>query len=146
VPLGFKTADAFKIFEKTFMEGFSNAGYDSMNAAFQGSSVVGFKQSNKFRDKAKTILSRSAGTIFDSGKPSDFDIAIASPELFAKALEADGGKGQISFGGKSDGVLVDARNRQLLQELGLVDVHCTNPLVETMHFQCKALAATHRPS
>jgi hypothetical protein len=24
--------------------------------------------------------------------------------------------------------------------------HCTNPLVETMHFQCKALAATHRPS
>jgi hypothetical protein len=23
--------------------------------------------------------------------------------------------------------------------------HCTNTLVETMHFQCKALAATHRP-
>jgi putative transposase len=24
-------------------------------------------------------------------------------------------------------------------------IHCTNTLVETMHFQCKALAATHRP-
>ena len=27
--------------------------------------------------------------------------------------------------------------------LPLVPFHCTNTLVETMHFQCKALAATH---
>jgi hypothetical protein len=41
--------------------------------------------------------------------------------------------------------MIDSIEELFLKFLDATQLHCTNTLVETMHFQCKALAATHRP-
>jgi hypothetical protein len=77
VPLGFANAEEFRAFGTHLTQGLRAAGYRDAVPVFQGSSVTG--------------VSYKTGDIFDVGRVSDFDIALASPSLFdrAKALSVE---------------------------------------------------------
>ncbi len=82
IPLGFADEEAFAAFAHDLTGGLREAGYGDVVPVFQGSSVTGVKY--------------TTGAPFDVGRRSDFDIALASPTLFARAkatgarLRADG--------------------------------------------------------
>ncbi len=71
VPLGFGDAEEFHTFGAHLTKGLRDAGYDDVVPVFQGSSVTGVKY--------------TTGELFDVGRTSDFDIALASPALFERA-------------------------------------------------------------
>jgi hypothetical protein len=71
VPLGFADAEEFRAFGAHLVQGLHAAGYHDVVPVFQGSSVTGVKH--------------TTGELFDVGRTSDFDIALASPTLFARA-------------------------------------------------------------
>jgi hypothetical protein len=71
VPLGFADAEEFRAFGTHLSKGLRDAGYDDAIPVFHGSSVTGVKY--------------TTGALFDVGRTSDFDIALASPELFERA-------------------------------------------------------------
>ena len=73
IPYGFESGSEFKAFGSSLLQGLETAGFNDVKALFQGSSVTG--------KKLKT------GEAFDVGRISDFDIAISSSSLFAKAKE-----------------------------------------------------------
>ena len=80
--MGFADEEAFAAFARDLTGGLREAGYGDVVPVFQGSSVTGVKY--------------TTGAPFDVGRRSDFDIALASPTLFARAkatgarLRADG--------------------------------------------------------
>jgi filamentous hemagglutinin len=73
IPLGFNSPDEFAQFGRVLYSGFAEAGYDDVEAIFQGSSVTG--------------VSFETQEAFDLGRLSDYDVAIASPSLFERAKE-----------------------------------------------------------
>jgi hypothetical protein len=75
IPHGFNSVDDFQAFGSTLKGGLTQAGYEDVTAAFQGSSATGVKF--------------TTGQPFDVGRVSDFDIALASRTLLAKAKELD---------------------------------------------------------
>ena len=101
IPLGFKNADEFAQFGARLKGGLENAGYEGVQAIFQGSSVTGVKY--------------TTGAPFDVGRVSDFDIALASPTLLQRAKELGIG---LRGGGTRTGPLTDEQ----LQMLGLLDL------------------------
>jgi hypothetical protein len=101
IPLGFKNTDEFAQFGARLKGGLKNAGYEDVQAIFQGSSVTGVKY--------------TTGAPFDVGRVSDFDIALASPTLLQRAKELGVG---LRGGGIRTGPLTDKQ----LEMLGLLDL------------------------
>ena len=97
-PLGFETPLEFEQFGDELYDGLSDAGFDDATAVFQGSSVTG----ESFR----------TGAPFDVGRTSDFDVALSSPELLARAEE-------LGIGLRSGGTRTGPLNDEQLAELGL---------------------------
>jgi Domain of unknown function (DUF4157) len=130
VPLGFPSAAALKRFARLLRAGLAKAGFDDVSALFQGSSVTG----RSFR----------TGAPFDVGRPSDFDIALASPTLLdrAKSLGI-----RLRSGGARTGPLTAAQ----IDQLGLRGVHAelskiAGRPVNFMIFGDAAVAAARSPS
>jgi uncharacterized protein YukE len=74
VPLGFATTEEFVAFGAELKKGLADAGYRDAVPVFQGSAVTGVKY--------------TTGELFDVGRRSDFDIAVADPRLFEDAKRA----------------------------------------------------------
>ena len=73
-PLGFETAAEFGAFGRTLSRGLEGAGYRGTTSLLQGSAVTG----QSFR----------TGQIFDDfGRVSDYDVALANPNLLAAAQD-----------------------------------------------------------
>lgn len=70
-PLGFKSRGQFKQFGEAAKGTLRRAGYDDVEVGMQGSAVTGRRATD--------------GSPFDSGRVSDFDVAVVSPKLFAEA-------------------------------------------------------------
>jgi hypothetical protein len=68
-PLGFANRTEFETFATRLRTGLDDAGYPKTEAAFQGSSVTGYKY--------------TTGEPFDVGRVSDFDIALAGDDIWA---------------------------------------------------------------
>ena len=100
-PLGFNSFEEFQRFGSGLYSGLGRAGYSDVTAIFQGSSVTGVG----FR----------TGEPFDVGRISDFDIALASPELLQRAKE-------LGIGLRSQGVRTGPLKAEDLALLGLTDV------------------------
>jgi len=79
VPHGFITVDEFGNFGAAITRKMRGAGYDDVQAVLQGSGVTGARAMSK--------PGIPAGTPFDVLKASDFDVALVSPKLLAKAKE-----------------------------------------------------------
>ncbi len=73
LPFGFANAAALQKFESTLANGLERAGANDASAYLTGSAVTG--------------KSYSSGAAFDAGRVSDFDVAIVSKGLLAKAKE-----------------------------------------------------------
>ncbi|MCQ6260175.1 hemagglutinin repeat-containing protein [Pseudomonas sp. Q11] len=71
VPSGFASAKDFSHFGGSVRDGLLKAGYTNVDPILQGSAITG--------------KSYRTGQPFDVGRTSDFDIALASPELLNKA-------------------------------------------------------------
>jgi filamentous hemagglutinin len=71
VPSGFADAKEFSTFGGSVRDGLLKAGYSNVDPILQGSAITG--------------KSYRTGQPFDVGRASDFDIALASPELLDKA-------------------------------------------------------------
>jgi RHS repeat-associated protein len=102
IPRGFKNANEFAQFGTRLKEGLRNSGYEDVQAIFQGSSVTG----EKF----------TTGAPFDVGRVSDFDIALASPDLLQRAKQIGV---ELRSKGTRTGPLKDVKH---LKELGLYDL------------------------
>ncbi|MEW8229309.1 MAG: hypothetical protein AB2745_03220 [Candidatus Thiodiazotropha endolucinida] len=104
-PLGFKDTKAFHTFGDDLYTGLNQAGFDDVQAIFQGSSVTG--------------KSYRTGQPFDAGRVSDFDVALASPALLEKASS-------VGIKLRGQGVRTQplslAKNPQLLERLGLTNL------------------------
>ena len=70
-PLGFESRGQFKQFGEAARGVLRRAGYDDAEVGMQGSAVTGVRASDE--------------SPFDSGRVSDFDVAVVSPTLFAEA-------------------------------------------------------------
>ena len=70
-PLGFQSRGQFTQFGQAARGVLNRAGYNDAEVGMQGSAATGFRESD--------------GSPFDSGRASDFDVAIVSPTLFAEA-------------------------------------------------------------
>ena len=81
--------------------GLRGAGYSDVQPLFQGSSVTG--------------KSFKTGQPFDVGRVSDFDIALGSPKLLARAKE-------LGIGLRSGGVRTGPLNPAELEKLGLLEL------------------------
>ena len=101
VPLGFDDSVEFLAFGDEISEGLFEAGYDDATAIFQGSSVTG----ESFR----------TGAPFDEGRVSDFDIALASPEMLDRAEE-------LGIGLRSGGTRTGPLTEDQMSELGILDL------------------------
>ena len=101
VPRGFGSASDFGAFGDDLYSGLRGAGYDDVTAIFQGSSVTG----QSFR----------TGAAFDVGRVSDFDIALASPQLLDRASA-------LGIGLRSGGTRTGPLTASQLQRLGLGDL------------------------
>ncbi|MFI1256501.1 RHS repeat domain-containing protein [Streptomyces netropsis] len=97
-PHGFANVAEFRAFGAKINSGLSEAGYGDASAIFQGSSVTG--------------RSYKSGQPFDSGRVSDYDVALASPSMLQRA--ADAGI-SLRSGGTRTGPLKDRD----LQKMGL---------------------------
>ena len=100
-PRGFGNAADFEAFGHDLYSGLEVAGYDDVTAIFQGSAVTG----ESFR----------TGAAFDSGRESDFDIALASPGLLDRASS-------LGIGLRSRGTRTGPLTASQLQRLGLGDL------------------------
>ncbi|MEW8156308.1 MAG: hypothetical protein AB2765_17185 [Candidatus Thiodiazotropha endolucinida] len=104
-PLGFKDTKAFHTFGDDLYTGLNQAGFDDVQAIFQGSSVTG--------------KSYRTGQPFDAGRVSDFDVALASPALLERASS-------VGIKLRGQGVRTQplslAKNPQLLERLGLANL------------------------
>jgi RHS repeat-associated protein len=101
IPRGFSSAEEFQAFSNTVENGLADAGFTDVTVAFQGSSVTG--------------VSHKTGQPFDVGRMSDFDIALASPSLLAKAKE-------LGIPLRSGGTRTGPLNSEQLAQLGLSDL------------------------
>jgi len=79
LPHGFYSMDEFGNFGSALRKRLDDAGFDDVQAVLHGSSVTGVRANSK--------VGIPAGTPFDVIKHSDFDVAIVSPTMFAKAKE-----------------------------------------------------------
>jgi filamentous hemagglutinin len=75
------TAEEFTNFGTTLGKRLKRSGYDDIQAVLHGSAVTGVRATSKLK------LGIPAGTPFDAMKMSDFDVALVSPKLLAKAKE-----------------------------------------------------------
>jgi hypothetical protein len=110
--IGPRFTSSTSIVDDALNQGLRNAGFDDVAPIFQGSSVTGFKGFDKVKNG---IVTRSAGTIFDTGGVSDFDIALSSPQMLSRAKEIGLpviGKGTRTF----------ELNNRALKKLGLYDM------------------------
>jgi len=98
VPHGFTSAELFGQFGAKLNGGLADAGYADAHALLQGSAVTG----RSFR----------TGTAFDVGRVSDFDIALSSPTLLARARE-------LGVGLRSAGTRTGPLSAAQVQQLGL---------------------------
>ena len=79
LPRGFFSLDEFVNFGSALGKRLKAAGYDDVQAVIQGSAVTAVR--------ARSKIGIPAGTPFDVIKQSDFDVALVSPKMFAKAKE-----------------------------------------------------------
>ncbi|WP_250655935.1 RHS repeat-associated core domain-containing protein [Alkalimarinus coralli] len=101
---GFKNAGEFAKFGKTLNSGLADAGFGGTKALLQGSAVTG----KSFR----------TGKAFDAGRVSDFDIALAGPEILARAK-------QLGIGLRSGGTRTGPLSAAQVQQLGLGGMQST---------------------
>ena len=101
VPKGFANLDDFTKFGSNIRDGLSRAGYENVEPILQGSAVTG--------------QSYRTGQAFDVGRVSDFDIALASPELLQRAQS-------LGIGLRSSGTRTGPLSARDLQALGLGDL------------------------
>jgi len=115
VPKGFANAESFAAFGRRLRAGLRAAGLRDAEPALQGSSVRGYS----FR----------TGELFDVGRTSDLDVAIASPTAMSRA-EA------LGVGLRSGGARTGPLNPAQLERLGLGDVSRTlaKTLGRPVHF------------
>ncbi|MDP5210939.1 hypothetical protein, partial [Microbulbifer sp. 2205BS26-8] len=104
IPFGFKNTDDFAQFGKTLNSGLADAGFSGTKALLQGSAVT----SKSFR----------TGKAFDAGRVSDFDIALAGPQILARAQ-------QLGIGLRSGGTRTGPLNAAQIQRLGLGSIQST---------------------
>ena len=74
LPLGFGNAGEFQQFGSKLYAGLESIGVPEAKAGFQGSSVTGYRY-------------LPPNEAFDAGRLSDFDVALASPELLQRAKD-----------------------------------------------------------
>uniref|UniRef100_A0A0N5A100 DUF637 domain-containing protein n=1 Tax=Parastrongyloides trichosuri TaxID=131310 RepID=A0A0N5A100_PARTI len=101
VPSGFANTKEFSSFGGSVRDGLSKAGYGNVEPILQGSAVTG--------------KSYRTGQAFDVGRTSDFDIALASPELLRKAES-------LGIGLRSGGARTGPLSMRDLKALGLNDL------------------------
>ncbi|WP_405048052.1 hemagglutinin repeat-containing protein [Rhizobium miluonense] len=101
VPKGFANLDDFTKFGSNIRDGLSRAGYENVEPILQGSAVTG--------------QSYRSGQAFDVGRVSDFDIALASPELLQRAQS-------LGIGLRSSGTRTGPLSARDLKALGLSDL------------------------
>jgi RHS repeat-associated protein len=101
IPHGFKSVSEFESFGARLKGGLREAGYTDVEAGLQGSAVTG----SKF----------TTGARFDVGRISDFDIALSSPELLARAR-------QVGVPLRSGGIRTAPLELGHLKSLGLADL------------------------
>lgn len=101
IPSGFSSAEDFARFGTDMRDGLSRAGYGDVEPILQGSAITG--QSFK------------TGQAFDAGRVSDFDVALASPELLQRAQS-------LGIGVRSGGTRTGPLSARDLQALGLQDL------------------------
>ncbi|WP_205825421.1 RHS repeat-associated core domain-containing protein [Microbispora catharanthi] len=128
--LGFNTAREFEAFGNALQKGLGKAGYNDAVPLFQGSSVTG--------------KSYRTGVPFDEGRVSDFDVALASPGLLAKARAA----GIPLRSGKTRTINLSYGN---LRRLGLYDLsqslsRLAGRPVNFMIYESVEAAASRSPS
>ncbi|WP_460410535.1 MULTISPECIES: Hint domain-containing protein [unclassified Pseudomonas] len=101
IPKGFSSADDFVRFGTNTRDGLARAGYENVEPILQGSAVTG--------------KSFKTGEAFDVGRVSDFDVALASPELLQRAQS-------LGIGLRSGGTRTGPLSARDLQALGLKDL------------------------
>ena len=98
IPHGFDDLAEFDTFGRELRDGLAAAGYSDVQPVFQGSAVTGFRY--------------STGEAFDVRKRSDFDIALADPELLDRAR-------YLGIELRSRGTRTEPLTREHLRALGL---------------------------
>jgi filamentous hemagglutinin len=101
LPHGFANADEFQKFGACLYDGLKRAGFEDVNAIFQGSAVTGVKH--------------KTGEPFDVGRHSDFDIALAGGRLFERARE-------LGIGLRSKGTRTGPLRGRELEKLGIIEL------------------------
>jgi filamentous hemagglutinin len=101
IPKGFANADDFARFGSDTRNSLAKAGYGNVEPILQGSAVTG--------------KSFKTGQAFDVGRVSDFDIALADPELLRRAQE-------LGVGLRSGGTRTGPLSARDLQVLGLKEL------------------------
>ena len=123
LPYGFENPAQFQQFGSDLHDGFTNAGYPDATAQVQGSGATGVSFGGKNPD----------GTPRPFGPHSDYDVAVISPDLLAKAKALDQAKLQAwKDGGKKGkkpqsilrggGTRTGPLHGKELRELGLNDL------------------------
>ena len=130
LPHGFPSQEEFSRFGAQLQSGLQQAGYDDVQAAFQGSSVTGQKY--------------TTGEMFDVGRVSDYDIALGSQKLFSRAQE-------LGISLRGGGIRTGPLGGAELEKLGLTDLaeQLTNLAgrpVNFMIYQTIEAAAERSPS
>ncbi len=130
IPRGFSNLDDFVGFGTDTRDGLARAGYGNVEPILQGSAVTG--------------KSYETGQEFDIGRVSDFDIALASPELLKRAQS-------LGIGLRSGGTRTGPLSERDLQALGLKDLSSklsgqTGREVNFMIYDSAATAASRAPS
>ena len=101
IPSGFANIEEFTSFGESLRSNLNLAGYTDVVPILQGSAVTG--------------KSFKAGELFDVGRTSDFDVALASPELLKRAEK-------LGIGLRSEGVRTGPLSVDDLKALGLTDM------------------------
>ncbi|WP_256381483.1 two-partner secretion domain-containing protein [Pseudomonas veronii] len=130
IPKGFSSADDFVRFGTNTRDGLARAGYENVEPILQGSAVTG--------------KSFKTGEAFDVGRVSDFDVALASPELLQRAQS-------LGIGLRSGGTRTGPLSARDLQALGLKDFSSKMSAqagreVNFMIYDSAATAASRAPS
>jgi filamentous hemagglutinin len=130
IPKGISSADDFSRFSTDTRDGLARAGYGNVEPILQGSAVTG--------------KSFKTGQEFDVGRVSDFDIALASPELLQRAQS-------LGIGLRSGGSRTGPLSARDLQTLGLKDLSSklsaqSGREVNFMIYESAATAASLAPS
>ena len=101
IPLGFRTGSHYERFKSTLNRGLEQTRYPNTVPIMQGSSVTGVKY--------------TTGEPFDVGRVSDFDIALAGPEIFAAAR-------RVGVKTRGNGIRTAPLPYKAIARLGLHDV------------------------